>query len=188
MTRLALTLFFIVCSSTASANAMLANQEAESNAKQTRTAEIQMVGEGREYNDITEYDIAVDGEQVTVAIGANRTGGQVALYDDDGALVVGYRFSSRHMIIYDSDGLVSHGAPDELGLDVMQEYGTAPMLLTDPVVLSKFVSSSGDGASDVKWNSIFDASAVMGLSCVGVVNEDARLGRQGVYAFDWTCP
>jgi hypothetical protein len=147
-----------------------------------------MVSAGREYNDITEYDIAVDGEHVTVRIGSTGTAGQVAVYDDDGLLVVGYRFSSRHMIIYDADGLVSHGAPGEVSLDVMREYGTAPMLLTDPAVLSKFVSSTDDGASDVKWNAIFDARAVMGLSCVEVQNEDERIGRQGVYDFDWTCP
>jgi len=156
-----------------------------------RTAEIQMVSAGREYNDITEYDITVDGEHVTVAIGSTGSTGQVAVYDDDGGLVVGYRFSPRHMIIYDSDGLVSHGAPGEVTLNVMAEYGTAPMLLTDPAVLSRFVSSSAgrirdDEALTVKWGAIFSASEVMALSCVDSIT--VHSSDTGQYGFDWTCP
>lgn len=158
-----------------------------------QTVLLELVGKSRQYSDMSEYDIAVDGAQVTVVIGAKPGNGQVALYDDVGELVVGYRFSGKHMIIYDNDGLVAYGAPDEVGLGVIEEYGTASMLLTDPEFLAKFVQhnvefESGATQESVVWNSMLSATDVLSLSCVDTsMAPVSELGTSN-YEFGWECP
>jgi hypothetical protein len=97
------------------------------------------------------------------------------------------------MIIYDNDGLVAYGAPDEVGLGVIEEYGTASMLLTDPEFLAKFVQhnvefESGATQESVVWNSMLSATDVLSLSCVDTsMAPVSELGTSN-YEFGWECP
>ena len=159
----------------------------------SQTVLLELVGKSRQYSDMSEYDIAVDGSQVTVVIGAKPGNGQVALYDEFGDLVVGYRFSGKHMIIYDDDGLVAYGAPDEVGLGVIEEYGTASMLLTDPAFLAQFVQHNVElepGATQdaVVWNSILSATEMLSLSCVDASMSPVSEHGASNYEFGWECP
>ena len=165
-------------------SALTAAPASQLKASGVQSVHLELVGKSREYRDISEYDIAVDGEAFTVSIGAEQVSGRVTLYDDEGGLVVGYRFSNDHMIIYDGGGLIDHGEPAALGLGVLRDYGPAAMLLTDPGALAELIGS----ARPLGWQDIFDAKSIVDLSCVDVMQASDSPAAANTWSFAWGCP
>ena len=174
-------------------SALTAAPASQLKAPGVQSVHLELVGKSREYRDISEYDIAVDGEAFTVSIGAEQASGRVTLYDDEGGLVVGYRFSNDHMIIYDGSGLIDHGEPSELGLGVLEEYGPAAMLLTDPSALAELIGSGTANvvegrAQPLGWQDIFEAKSIVDLSCVDVMQASDSTAAANTWSFAWGCP
>ena len=123
---------------------------------------VELLRQGRDYSDMSEYDFAVDGEAFTVTIGASDRSGQVTLYDAEGEVIVGYRYAKGRLVIHDHQGLVQYGAIADLNLDAVRTYGAAARLLTDPHFLSSFLTAHADDQTIVDspewpWAAVFDS-------------------------------
>ena len=91
-----------------------------------------------------EYAFAVNGEEYTVEVRDNSRSTRLALYDEDGHMVVGYMTSARGAAIFDGEGLVERGERGDINISTIQEYGPTAALLTNPVFLQSFLAANGE--------------------------------------------
>jgi len=98
-----------------------------------------LLGSDLSKHGVTEYDFAVGREVYTVALGSRGGRSMYSLHDEAGHLVVGYTVTSEGVTIFDDLGEVETQPPGEVDLSVMEDYGTAALVLSNPSFLRSYV-------------------------------------------------
>ena len=106
--------------------------------------DIDYLGSGEGIRGSLEYDFAVDGALYTVEVRDSGRSSMLALHDESGEMVVGYVTSERGAMIFDDEGVVKRGAPGEVDITAIEDYGVPAMLLTNPVFLGSFLAAQGE--------------------------------------------
>ncbi len=205
MTRIALFSFALALSSTALAgggrdagtsttfsdysDGRPVSTEAEITADDAESFSIAFLGSDDSMRGVTEYDFAVGRDLYTVSLASDVGEGIYSLYDEKGRLVVGYTVSADGISIFDSAGTVESHEPGKASFAVMEEYGTAATLLSDPSFLMSFmdheIATSGpDG--DIQALPIWvGVVAIWALRCIDVsINFDSEGFTSGSIAID----
>jgi hypothetical protein len=108
------------------------------------TLDIEFLGSGEGIRGSHEYDFDIDGQLYTVEVRNLGRRAMLSLYDEDGAVVVGHVTGDRGALIYDDEGIVDRGTVHHVDMTVIEDYGSAAMLLTNPVFLMDFLEAQGE--------------------------------------------
>ncbi|MBN94943.1 MAG: hypothetical protein CL928_12890 [Deltaproteobacteria bacterium] len=137
------------------------------------------------------YDIGmtIDDELFNVQIEGEDKQAALSIYDAEGDLVLGYVVSRSSVVLFDSEGLVERNQGEPLTTSI-REFGLAPSILADPVVVlalaeagGAVVGADGDSAHPVAWWAV----GLFIARCIDIqVNIDADGGFDGG-SISWDC-
>ena len=152
------------------------------------TVNVEYQGSAEGFRGSHQYDFAVEGNDYTVEVRNSPRSSLLVLRDAEDEVVVGYSTSDRGAVIFDHDGLVSRGAPGEIDITTIEDYGLTATLLTNPVILQSILAANGEtfeGDDDPPAYWIWPALA----AAVRCIQASVTVGEDGVesFTFGWDC-